>query len=135
MHAILLKKKTISQTEKRAMIHFIKWQAIVAMALVAVSAIGFSKSSAQSVFLGALVTLVPNVFLAVYIFMRAAKRTANEVVKACYIGEAIKIVLIALMMLFILHAFAVQMGPFLIGLMGTYLVYVFSPIILKKNCS
>ena len=117
------------------MISFLKWQATVAVILIVIAAVWFGEAIAQSVFFGALVTLVPNVFLAVYVFMRATKRTANQVVKACYIGEAMKLALIALMMLFILHTFAVQMGPFLIGLMGTYLVYVFSPVILKKNCS
>ena len=133
MHAILLKKKTISQTEKRAMLSFLQWQTIVAILLIAISALMFDGGVARSVFFGASVVLLPNIVLAVYIFVRAAERTAQQVVRACYIGEVIKLGLIAGMMIFILRTFTVQMGSFLIGLIGTYLVYVFSPVILKKN--
>lgn len=134
MHAILLKKNTISKKEKRAMINFLLCQAIVALALVILSVFFLGKGAAKSVFFGALVTLVPNIVLAFFMFMRATKRSAKQVVKACYVGEVIKILLIAGMMLFILHSFAVQMGPFFLGFLGTYLVYVFSPVILKKSC-
>lgn len=133
MRAILLKKNSISFAEKRAMLGFLQWQAVIAVVLMVVTAVWLGKEAAFSVLLGALITLVPNVLLAIFIFMRAATRSIKQVVRSCYVGEIIKILLIAAMMLFILRTFAIQIGSFLIGLIGTYLVYFFSPVILKQN--
>ena len=54
MHAILLKKNTISKKEKRAMINFLLCQAIVALALVILSVFFLGKGATKSVFFGRL---------------------------------------------------------------------------------
>ena len=133
MLAVLSKKNTISRAEKKSVIVFLKWQLMVAVCLVALSAVCFNSAVAQSVLMGTLITVVPNVFLAIYLFIRAEKRTAKQVMRACYVGELFKLALIAIMMVLMLHFFKIAFLAFLLGFIGTYIVYWMAPLILKQS--
>lgn len=133
MRAFLTKKNTISRSEKAAVYLFLKWQCIIALFLVVGASIVFSHQLALSVLLGCAVTILPNIALACFLFMCAKKRSSKQTVRACYVGELLKLVLIAIMMVVILRFFHVQFGPFLVGFFGTYMLYWMAPIILRQG--
>ena len=89
------------------------------------AALIFGRITAGSVLLGGLIALVPNIFLAIYLFAFINHSDARKTMIACYTGEALKLILIIILMILALHFFSINLPAFLVGLMGTYLVYIF----------
>jgi F0F1-type ATP synthase assembly protein I len=96
---------------------FLQWQLLVAMSLTAIAWFLWGNDSALSVLFGGLLVVIPNIFLAIYLFIRA---------NSIYVGEALKIILTGLLLVLLLHYFSIALAPLLLGLLGTYAVYFFS---------
>lgn len=118
-------EKTIARKERRAIKRFLLSQSAVVAVLSISAALIFGRITASSVLLGGLIALIPNVFLAVYLFAFIKHADARKTMIACYAGEALKLVLIIILMILALYFFSIHLPAFLVGLMGTYLVYIF----------
>lgn len=85
-------------------------QAAVALVLLAFFAWLYGAPGAKTAFAGSIISLVPNAIFAVYAFRFGGARSASEVVRSFYAGEALKMVLTII--LFAL-AFITLSGPWL----------------------
>src|SRR5690554_1949042 len=68
-------------------------QAAVAFVLLAFFAWLYGAAGAKTAFAGSIISLVPNAIFAVYAFRFGGARSASEVVRSFYAGEAVKMVL------------------------------------------
>ena len=102
---------------------FLGRQCIVMMVLTSAVGLFSGTTMAVSALLGGLLVVIPNTGLAIYLFSGKKTRSAQQMVKACYIGEALKIALIAVLLVLVLHYIDVTLAPLLIGFCGTYSVY------------
>ena len=118
--------------EKQALMRFLTSQGIVTVGLTLMVRLLWDQAAAWSTCLGGLLVIIPNIFLIVYLSVRVDPRHPTQMVRACYIGEAIKIVLIASLLVLMLHFDNVALGPLLLGLIGTYAVYIIAPKLLRS---
>lgn len=81
-------------------------------------------SAAISALLGGLLAWIPNIFLAIFIFTRDSYHDPKKIVSAFYRGEMLKIVLMCILFVLMLHWYKIALGPFLTGMVGTYLTYL-----------
>jgi len=126
VRAAYMKNKTLFYKEKRKITRFLCWQLVVAVSLSIIIAILWNPAAAISTLIGGLLVLIPNIFLAIIFFALTKSNSSKKMVRACYMGEALKIVLIAVLFVLVLHWYAVMLAPLLIGFCGTYAVYLMS---------
>lgn len=112
-----IERGCLVRKEKVAFRRFLQWQLQVAIGLTAITWIVWGHHFALSVLSGGLLVVVPNIVLAIYLLFR---------VNSVYVGEALKIILMGLLLVFLLHYFTIALAPLLLGLLGTYTVYFFS---------
>ena len=117
--------------EKVAMKRFLLWQGIVTLGLTVIVRLLWDQTAAWSTFYGGLLAVIPNIFFVIYFLMRVDPRHPKQMATACYVGEALKISLTALLLVLLLHFYDAALAPLLIGLMGTYAAYIVSPIFLR----
>lgn len=122
----------ISQKEKRAVKRFLFAQGCVVVILSTAAEFFYGKITAISVLIGGLIAWMPNIFLAIYMFTGINQKNARKTVVSSYVGELLKLLLIVFLMVIALRFFNIILLPFLIGLMGTYVVYSFALVWLKK---
>jgi len=127
---VLCSKEKAVRKEKIAMKRFLLWQGIVTLGLTVIVRLLWDQTAAWSTFFGGLLAVVPNVFFVTYFLMRVDPRHPKQVASACYVGEALKIMLTALLLVLLLRFESVALAPLLIGLMGTYAVYMIAPLFL-----
>ena len=125
MRAIWIKKNVASRREKIAVATFLAYQLIVLLLIALFLRLTWNHSAAISALLGGLLVWIPNIFLAIFIFTRVFIRDPKKIVNAFYMGEMLKIVLMCVLFVLMLHWYEVALGPFLIGMMITYLTYLF----------
>lgn len=118
--------------DKIAAARFLLWQWIVALCLSAIVFLLWNPVAAWSTLLGGLLAVVPNMILSFYLFLCAHHCEPKKIIKDFYVGEAVKIISTGLLLLLMLHCFNVALAPLLIGLFGTYWVYLFAPILIKR---
>lgn len=116
-------KKTIFSREKTALKRFLFWQLIAAVIISAMVRVLWSSSAATSALFGSTLALLPNVFLVILLFASTKHASSRKIVRACYMGEVLKIILIALLFMVMLRVYDVMLEPLLIGFGGTYGVY------------
>src|SRR5438105_918074 len=97
--------------EKSAMMHFLRWQVIITACISIPVCLVWGRSAAESVVFGGLLAIIPNIFFMIYFFTRTDPRFPEQMMSACYSGEALKIVLTALLLVLLLHFFNVQLAP------------------------
>lgn len=68
-------------------------QSAVLLLLTLVAFLLLGKVSAYSVFLGGLISVIPNAYFASKVFSHAGARSVEKVVQSFYLGELIKLVL------------------------------------------
>ncbi len=86
------------QTKSRSWLvvkHLLVVQLIVATGLPLFSLI-FGKVVAYSTLIGTLIFLVPNYYFVLQTFKYSGARSANKIVRSFYMGESVKLLLIAL---------------------------------------
>lgn len=117
---------------KIAAARFLLWQLIVTLCLTAAVFVLWNHIAAWSTLLGGLLAVVPNTILFFYLFLRTQHRDPMKITKDFYIGETVKIISTGLLLVIILHYYNVALAPLLIGLFGTYWVYLFAPILIRN---
>lgn len=118
--------------EKLALTRFLLWQGMVTVGLTVMVRLLWDQAAAWSTFQGGLLAVIPNIFLITYLSVRVDPRHPKQMAKACYVGEAIKIMLTVLLLMLMLHFNSVALAPLLLGLMGTYAVYIIAPKLLRS---
>lgn len=94
-----------------------------------------SMSFSISILLGGLSVLIPSFGFAYGLFKVANLRAARRVVTMFYIGEAIKIVLTAVLASCFVRIFDIDLLPFLIGLIAGLFGFWLAPVFVKMNVS
>lgn len=91
-----------------------------------------SQRAAFSAFLGCLVCLLPSQYFAAKVFKHTGAQAAKKIMKAFYLGEALKIALtIALFALVFLYV-DIAPGPFFTGFIGLQLLFWVTPWLFTK---
>ena len=85
-----------------------------------------SSQSAVSALLGGLVGFLPNLVFAFLFGRRDPGRTANQVVKAFYLGEVVKLALTALLFVIVFHLPGISGLPVFIAFAAVMAVFWFS---------
>lgn len=106
------------------MAKFLAYQLIVVLLIALLLRLTWNDSAAISALLGGLLVWIPNIFLAIFIFSRVFICDPKKIVNAFYMGEMLKIVLMCVLFILMLHWYRIALGPFLIGMVGTYLTYL-----------
>jgi len=88
-------------------------------------------NAAKSTCLGALVGFLPNVYFSFKFGRQDPDKTAREVVKAFYSGEATKLVVTALLFAFVFHIPGIEFMPLFAGFVPVIAVFWFA--LLLKN--
>lgn len=133
MRAIFAKNragKGIFQKEKRSVMIFFGWQAVVAVLISIVAAIFFTREIAVSVFQGGLLAIVPALFLSLWFFLRAPK-DSKQTLRDVYFAELLKILLLCVLFVMMLRYGHIHFLPFLAGFCLTYMVYFIAPVVMK----
>lgn len=103
------------------------------MILAVVCAILYGLNAAFSVLLGGLVCIIPNAIFAVNLFKHAGARSARQIVKGFYQGEALKI-LVSIVLFTAIFIFC-RITP--LAFFGAYIVILmmhwFSPLLIKNK--
>lgn len=88
-------------------------------------------ASARSAMFGALVAFLPNVYFAVKFGRKDPRKTAREVVKAFYLGEAVKLIITALLFVLIFQLPGIVYPALFAGFISV--IAVFWLALLLKN--
>lgn len=105
---------------------FLGQQCVVMIMLTGVVGIFSGVTMAVSALLGGLLVVIPNIGLVIYLFSGKKTRVSLQTMKVFYIGEALKILLMVVLMVLMLRYVDVKLAPLLIGFCGTYSVYFLS---------
>lgn len=100
-----------------------------AMTVAAISVVAFLLSGladAQSVLAGGLAGFLPNVFFATKFGRHDPKKSAQEVVRAFYVGEALKLVLTGALFVLIFQIPGISFMPLFIGFVSVIMVFWFA---------
>ncbi|MGH8551329.1 MAG: ATP synthase subunit I [Methylococcales bacterium] len=100
-------------------------QASVTIALPALLLVFFGWPEARSGFLGGMTALIPNACLALRIAATKGK-TANEMVRAFYSGESIKIIITAGLFIFVFQLPNILYGPLFAVFIAVIFVFWFA---------
>lgn len=109
--------------EKIIVTRFLQWQFGIAACLSVAVGMLWNFSAATSTVLGSLLAIIPNIFFAMVFFAEKSATSSKKIVAAFYVGETLKIFLIAALLVLMLHVFDVKLAPLLLGFCGTYAVY------------
>jgi|SRR5690554_2969825 len=83
----------LTQAGRRLAKRLLILQAAATLVLVALFALLYGAPGAKTALAGGVISLVPNAIFAVYAFRFGGARSASEVVRSFYAGEAVKMVL------------------------------------------
>lgn len=97
--------------------------AVIGTALV--TQIGFGWVCARSVFLGGVIAWIPNAYLAIKISRSAGKRP-EQIVRGFYTGEAIKLVLTAVLFILVFRMPDILIAPLMVGFVAAMSVQWFA---------
>ena len=100
-----------------------------AMAVAVTSVLAFllsGSADAQSVLVGGLAGFLPNLFFAAKFGHHDPKKSAQEVVRAFYVGEALKLVLTGVLFVLIFQIPGISFMPLFIGFVSVMMVFWFA---------
>lgn len=115
--------------EKRAMMLFFVIQCVIAIVLFVLAAYVWGLSIGFSVLQGGVLAIIPAFLLGLWFLYRSP--SSSTPLRDLYLGEFVKILLIALMFLLMLRYGDVKLLPFLAGFCGTYAAYFVAPLFMK----
>lgn len=108
----------------------LKVQFLVIVVLTLAFAV-FNFEAGYSAFIGGMICLIPNLVFVIYAYRYGGARAAKKITSSFYRGEALKILLTALMFAVVFIFIPIAIGP----LMTTYVlglsVFWFAPAIIK----
>jgi len=83
-------------------------------------------AQARSALLGGLVGFLPNAYFAVKFGRSDPRKSAKEVVRTFYLGESIKLIITALLFLFVFQLPGIVFMPLFIGFLSVIMVFWFA---------
>lgn len=102
------------------------FQALTAGAISAVTLVLIGVAEAKSVLAGGVAGFLPNVFFAAKFGRHDPKKSAQEVVRAFYVGEALKLVLTGALFVLIFQIPGISFMPLFIGFVSVIMVFWFA---------
>ena len=97
-------------------------QILAGMALSAMFAVGGDSQASYSVLTGTLCGALPNFYLALKMFSMGVDSSAQQMLRAIYVGESLKIVLVAALLVVAIARLDVSVPYLLGGYLGTVVV-------------
>lgn len=101
----------------------IQFQALTIVATSTLAWVFIGLAEAESVLIGGLAAFLPNIYFAIKFGRHLPKRTAQEVVNAFYVGEAVKLTLTALLFAFIFQIPGILVMPLFVGFIAVIMVF------------
>ena len=101
-------------------------QIVAGMALSAMFAVGGDSRASYSVLTGTLCGALPNFYLALKMFSAGVDSSAQQMLRAIYVGESLKIVLVAALLVVAIARLDVSVPYLLGGYLGTVVVQWFA---------
>lgn len=101
-------------------------QIVAGIALSAMFAVGGDSRASYSVLTGTLCGALPNFYLALKMFSMGVDSSAQQMLRAIYIGESLKIVLVAALLVVAIARLDVSVPYLLGGYLGTVVVQWFA---------
>ena len=118
---------------KTAILRFFVCQLAIGATLVIAMSLLYGINASQSTLFGITAVIIPNIVLALFLFMHTGKRSARQVINDCYLGELLKLITMIIIVIIILRYFTVQFFPFWMGFLGVYSVYWFAPKLMPRQ--
>jgi ATP synthase protein I len=88
-----------------------------------------NKGVAFSIFLGGLVSVIPNIYFAKRLFQNTYARSAKKIVVTFYINEVIKLFLISLLFIAVIKLHFAEKFPLVVGFVLAQICVLFLPLI------
>lgn len=107
-------------------------QAFVLGLVSSIALAAFGWREARSALLGGLIAFLPNVYLAAKIGWSKAK-SAQQIVRTFYTGEAIKLILTALLFYLVFQLSDILFVPLFINFIAVLMVFWFALLLNKKE--
>jgi ATP synthase protein I len=85
--------------------------------------------SAKSSLIGGLVGFLPNVYFAIKFGRLDPKKSANEIVKSFYLGEATKLITTSLLFILVFQLPGIAFVPLFVGFVSVIMVFWFALLI------
>ncbi|MFT5447550.1 MAG: ATP synthase protein I [Gammaproteobacteria bacterium] len=101
-------------------------QIVAGIALSAMFAVGGDSRASYSVLTGTLCGALPNFYLALKMFSMSVDSSAQQMLRAIYVGESLKIVLVTALLVVAIARLDVSMPYLLGGYLGTVVVQWFA---------
>ena len=102
------------------------YQAMTVVAISSLTLVLMGTAEAESVLVGGLAGFLPNLFFAAKFGRSNPKRTAQEVVRAFYVGEALKLLLTGSLFVLIFQIPGISFMPLFIGFVSVIMVFWFA---------
>ncbi|MFT5453431.1 MAG: ATP synthase protein I [Enterobacterales bacterium] len=107
-------------------------QAVIAI----ISALGFlliNSKAAYSALIGGIICLVPNLVFVIYAYRFGGARAAKKIASSFYRGEALKVLLTALLFAVTFITTPISIGPLMTTYVFCLLVFWFAPLLKDKE--
>lgn len=127
-----LSSKELINAKKKSVFYFLFLQFIVSILATLVVFYTNGYIDAYSFLLGSMVSVLPSLYMAFRVFSGSKVKTAQEIVKSFYKGEAGKIIIAALLLsLIFMFIEPLSAGLFFIGYGIIILSHWLSPVVIK----
>ncbi len=109
------------------------WQLSIIALVAAVSLSVGGWADARSALLGGLVGFIPNVYFAAKVGRANRSGTAQDIIRVFYAGEAVKLVLTALLFIAVFQLPDLRYGPLFGGFIAVLAVFWFALLVLNRE--
>jgi ATP synthase protein I len=113
----------------------IELQSLTVLVVYALTWVLVGSQQSVSALLGGLVGLLPNMLFAVLFGRKEPGKTATQVVRAFYFGEALKLLLTALLFVIVFHLPGISALPLFIAFVAVTVVFWFSLLLSNYQSS
>jgi ATP synthase protein I len=117
---------TPAQAERRAAMHVVKLQGLIALALAGIIALCWGASAGRSALLGGGVGVAATLFFVIALFRNAQGAATGRVVWGFFLGQGLKVALTVALLIVAFRSQGVVPLALLAGYMATYAGYWFA---------
>lgn len=125
--------KLVLRSLRQTAYKFILFPALVVLIVSSIMLVFAGKNAGFSVFLGGIVWVIPNSFVAYKLFSNVSARAASWIVTTFYFAEAVKLLLTAALFIGIIKFYPLQLGYFLLGYGASQIMFWLTPLVGKKK--
>lgn len=104
----------------------LQFQALTMVVVSALALLAGGAAEARSALLGGLVGFLPNAYFAAKFGRSDPGKSAKEVVRTFYLGESIKLIITALLFIFVFQLPGIVFMPLFIGFLSVIMVFWFA---------